>query len=93
MLANAIPFLTGGLGLREWLIGWFTSILVAIPTALALGVFADLINRAAELLVLLPVGGISILWLRPRFVQAITSARDRRRELATDPPRSPDPEP
>ena len=93
MLANAIPFLTGGLGLREWLIGWFTSILVAIPTALALGVFADLINRAAELLVLLPVGGISILWLRPRFVQAITSARERRREVATDPPRSPDPEP
>jgi len=93
MLAGAIPFLSGGLGLREWVVGWLATILVTLPAALEIGILADLINRATELVVLLPVGGISLLWLRPRFTSAM---KQRRAELekirsAATPPRSPDP--
>ncbi|MBG80727.1 MAG: hypothetical protein CMJ39_08485 [Phycisphaerae bacterium] len=93
MLAGAIPFLTGGLGLREWLVGWFTTILVVMPGALELGLLADLINRGIELAVLIPVGGVSILWLRPRFVRSLKEAQARQQaELASvSQPRSPDP--
>lgn len=71
MLAGAIPFLSGGLGLREWLVGWLTTILVMLPASLELGIMADLINRASELVVVLPLGVIAILWLRPRFMRAL----------------------
>lgn len=93
MLAGAIPFLTGGLGLREWLVGWFTTILVIMPGALELGLLADLINRAIELLVLLPIGGVSVLWLRPRFVRSLKEARARQQAepSAVNQSQSPDP--
>ncbi|MEE2908685.1 MAG: hypothetical protein VX527_12745 [Planctomycetota bacterium] len=92
MLAGAIPFLTGGLGLREWLVGWLTTGLVTLPAALEIGLLADLVNRAAELIVLIPLGGLAIFWLRPRF----TTAMARRRAMmaaAVNPEQSPGPEP
>lgn len=93
MLAGAIPFLTGGLGLREWLVGWLATMLVALPAALELGVLADLINRAAELVVLVPVGGAAVLWLRPRFVRALAEARANAATGEISPDQSPGPEP
>ena len=93
MLAGAVPFLSGGLGLREWLVGWLATILVMLPTALEIGILADLINRATELVVLLPVGGVALLWLRPRFKSAMEQRRlelKRIRSTATG-TRSPDP--
>ena len=90
MLAGAVPFLTGGLGLREWLVGWLASMLVALPAALELGLLADLVNRATELVVLLPVGGLAILWLRPRLTRSIA---DHRAARALSPDQSPGPEP
>lgn len=94
MLAGAIPFLSGGLGLREWLVGWLATILVMLPASLELGILADLINRATELVVVLPVGGVALLWLRPRFTSAM---KQRRSDIeaagsSTSPTRSPDPE-
>ena len=91
MLAGAIPFFTGGLGLREWLVGWLTTMLVALPAALELGLLADLINRAVELIVLLPVGGLAILLLRPRFKSAIERYRSLQ-EAVLNRDRSPTPE-
>ena len=93
MLAGAIPFLTGGIGLREWLVGWFTSILIIMPGALELGLLADLINRGIELLVLIPIGGASVLWLRTRFIRSLSEARARQQAepTAVSQPRSPDP--
>lgn len=93
MLAGAIPFLSGGLGLREWLVGWLATILVTLPAALEIGILADLINRATELVVLIPVGGVALLWLRPRFTSAMKQRRAELEQIrsAASPPRSPDP--
>ena len=95
MLAGAIPFLSGGLGLREWMVGWLATILVMLPAALEIGILADLVNRATELVVLIPVGGIALFWLRPRFASAMRDRRaqaEQTRAMAT-PNRSQDPAP
>lgn len=95
MLAGAIPFLSGGLGLREWMVGWLATILVMLPAALEIGILADLVNRATELVVLIPVGGIALFWLRPRFASAMRDRRaqaEQTRATAT-PNRSQDPAP
>ncbi|MFO0895618.1 MAG: hypothetical protein U0574_11775 [Phycisphaerales bacterium] len=52
--ANTIPFLGNGLGVREWAVG-----LLATPIAgctLESGLAAELLGRAAELLVFVPLG-------------------------------------
>lgn len=92
MLAGAIPFLTGGLGVREWLVGWLTTVLVTLPTALEIGLLADLVNRAAELIVLVPVGGVAIFWLRPRLTAAMANRRAKM-AATVNPEQSPDPGP
>jgi hypothetical protein len=60
-VTTMIPFLSNGLGLREWAIGIVTPLITANPVAL--GVTADLVNRAAEIIVALPAGliGLAIL--------------------------------
>lgn len=66
-LAVAIPLVGNGLGLREWGIGlvaanWplpLTAAAIAMPQAIT----ADLLNRAAEVLVAVPVGLAGTLWL------------------------------
>ncbi len=92
MLAGAIPFLSGGLGLREWLVGWLTTMLVMLPAALEIGLLADLVNRAVELVVLLPLGGLAILMLRPRLKAAVHRYQSLQ-EAVINRDRSRDPEP
>ena len=57
-LTTMVPLLSNGLGLREWAVGWITPMLT--PHSLALGVTADLLNRAAEILVAVPAGLIGM---------------------------------
>jgi hypothetical protein len=64
MLATLVPFLSNGLGLREWAIGLLAPVLGAAP--MELGLAAELVNRAAEILVLLAAGLASIAWLTHR---------------------------
>lgn len=85
MLASFIPLTSNGLGLREWGVaitagqlptGW-----VASPSSAAaggLGLTADLLNRAGELIVIVPIGLVSIAMLQ-RDMKRIS-----RREAAGD---------
>lgn len=54
MIANLVPFVGNGLGLREWAIGLAAPMLIGCR--LELGVTAELVNRAVEIVVVLVVG-------------------------------------
>ncbi len=55
-IASLLPLPTGGLGGREWIIGLVSSWVTVFPSAIALGLIADLINRLVELIVVIPFG-------------------------------------
>lgn len=61
MVARLVPFFSNGLGLREWAIGLLSPLLA--EHQVGLGITADLLNRAAELLVVLALGLAGIAWL------------------------------
>jgi len=67
--ASMIPLVGNGLGVREWTIGALAPVLASVD--LARGVSADLLSRAIEVTVIVPIGLVALAWL----------AR-RRRELA-----------
>jgi hypothetical protein len=54
VVATLVPFLSNGLGLREWAVGLFGPLLGGYR--LSLGLAAELMNRAAEILVFLVLG-------------------------------------
>jgi hypothetical protein len=54
MIATMIPFVSNGLGLREWGIGLAAPLLTV--HVLELGITAELVNRAAEVVVVLVLG-------------------------------------
>jgi len=70
--ASLIPFAGNGLGVREWMVGlaarslpeWYGKD-TAMPVAY--GVSAELLNRACEVVVAVPVGLLSLWWLTRRF--------------------------
>lgn len=66
-VAMSVPFIGSGPGLREWAVGWMTTVVNRLPDALVIGVMADLVLRVATLVVMLPVGVVSALWLRRRL--------------------------
>jgi hypothetical protein len=61
MIAAMVPFLSNGLGLREWAVGLLAPLLAACDMTQAMT--ADLVNRAAELLIVLIAGLAGIVWL------------------------------
>jgi hypothetical protein len=72
-LAMLVPFVGNGLGLREWGIGLAAPLLT--PYALQLGLAAELVNRAAELVVILAMGLAGIGWLTARARRAARAGR------------------
>lgn len=60
-IANLVPFVSNGLGLREWAIGWLAPILTA--ATLGLGVTAELVNRAVEIAIVAVAGLLGLAWL------------------------------
>ncbi len=83
--AMVVPLFGNGLGLREWAIGAFagrraltngTDSAGAITELTASGLTADLVNRAAELVVLVPLGAIAgaVLARRARAFKAAQQA-------------------
>lgn len=61
VIATMTPFLSNGLGLREWAVGLVAPLVTAYQ--MELGVTADLMLRAAELLVVTIVGSAAFAWL------------------------------
>jgi hypothetical protein len=56
-----VPIVGNGLGLREWAVGLAAPLLT--PYVLGLGLAADLVNRATELVVILVLGLGGMAWL------------------------------
>lgn len=76
--ATLIPLSGNGLGLREWSVGWLASTLpawfaVGPQRDLAQGLAADVLNRAAEVLVAIPLGLASYAYLVRRLARARTA--------------------
>lgn len=67
-MAMLVPFVGNGLGLREWGIGLAAPLLT--PYALELGLAAELVNRAAELIVILAMGLCGMAWVAARVRRA-----------------------
>jgi hypothetical protein len=66
VIASMIPLAGNGLGLREWAVGLLAPLLTSYQ--MELGITADLINRAGEMLVAIAVGAAGAAWLmRVRF--------------------------
>ena len=61
VIANLVPFFSNGLGLREWAVGLLGPFLRQYPVQL--GLTAELVNRAAEILVILILGLAGLAWL------------------------------
>ncbi len=64
VIATMVPLVSNGLGLREWSIGLLSPVLTS--HALSLGLTAELINRAAELLVVTAAGLLGMTYLARR---------------------------
>ena len=64
MIATMVPFVSNGLGLREWAVG-LTSPLLAVGR-LEQGITAELVNRAAEMAVVLVLGLAGLAYLAAR---------------------------
>ncbi|MDX2116168.1 MAG: hypothetical protein SFZ24_11210 [Planctomycetota bacterium] len=74
-LATLLPLAGNGLGLREWAVGLLAPALpIALTrqTALSLqtGLTADLVNRAAELILAVPIGLLCAAWIARRLRSA-----------------------
>lgn len=63
-LATMIPLSSNGLGLREWAIGLLAAQLATAP--LEMGITAELVNRAAEIVVIVIAGCWGTAWLLKR---------------------------
>ena len=67
-LANTIPMIGSGLGVREWAVGLLAPSVAGIPTPEALA--AELVHRAVELVLIVPGGLVASIPLARRFGQA-----------------------
>lgn len=71
--ANCVPMIGGGLGIREWITGLLAPAVAGIATPHALA--AELVNRAVELLVVVPGGLASSAPLARRLAEAMRTRR------------------
>ena len=61
LVATLVPLTGNGLGLREWAVGIAAPLVT--PWVVEMGLAADLLNRAAEVLLVLPLGVGAFAWL------------------------------
>lgn len=71
--ANCVPMIGGGLGIREWVTGLLAPGVAGIATPDALA--AELVNRAVELLVIVPGGLVAGRPLVRRLTEAMRTRR------------------
>ena len=68
-LANTMPMIGSGLGVREWAVGLLAPAVAGVPTPEALA--AELVHRAAELMLVVPGGLMASIPLARRLGQAV----------------------
>ncbi|MDZ4753112.1 MAG: hypothetical protein SGJ11_01280 [Phycisphaerae bacterium] len=68
MIATLVPFVSNGIGLREWSIGLLAPVLAGYE--LEQGLAAELLHRAAEIAVIVPTGLLGFAWLWRRSITA-----------------------
>ncbi|MDP6600789.1 MAG: hypothetical protein QGH76_00680 [Phycisphaerales bacterium] len=69
-IASLVPLPAGGLGAREWVIGWVSLAITSLPFALATGILADLVNRIVELIVVVPAGLLGGVFVRRQLLRS-----------------------
>lgn len=81
--ASLVPIAGNGLGVREWLVGFSARVLPkwfgdGSDVPLAFGVSTELVNRACEVVVAIPVGLLCVWWLagRRRSVLPVSGPAD-----------------
>lgn len=85
-LANLVPFVGNGLGVREWLVGIMGSTMHL--WTMDAGLAADIVNRAGDLLVCVPAGLVALPFVAARLRAATRAQRvDQAADIsATQPP-------
>jgi hypothetical protein len=78
MMATMLPFVSNGLGLREWAIGLAAPFLT--DYVLEMGITAELVNRAAEIIVVVILGFAGLGWLGHKRKHYSMRGRDRNGE-------------
>lgn len=73
MLIGLLPFLANGMGLREWAVAFLGGIAAGGWTEDA-GLSADLLNRAVDLAVVVPMGALAT-WFALRWMQGRAASR------------------
>lgn len=63
VIATLLPIVSNGLGIREWVIGLLAPLISHEPVSTSQAIVAELVHRAAELVVMTPVGITAILVL------------------------------
>jgi len=83
VIATMVPLLSNGLGLREWAIGLASPWLTARIAQVQIGLAADLLNRAAEVIVIAAAGILGAAYLaRKKGTDLFSAGPD---EEPTDP--------
>ena len=72
-LANLVPFVGNGLGVREWLVGIMGSTMHL--WTMDAGLAADIVNRAGDLLVCVPAGLVALPFVAARLRVAMRAQR------------------
>ena len=60
VLATLVPFVSNGLGIREWVVGLLAPLVSHEEVTTGQAIVAELVHRVAELVVVAPVGLVSI---------------------------------
>lgn len=80
MLIGLVPFLANGMGLREWAVALLGGVALpggAVAWTEDAGLSADLLNRAIDLAVVVPLGTVATSWALRRLNAAVRTANER----------------
>jgi hypothetical protein len=75
VIAFMVPLISNGLGLREWAIGLLAPAIASYQ--MELGITADLLNRAAEVVIATLTGVPATLWLANRLKARMNRTRQQ----------------
>lgn len=76
VIATLVPFVSNGLGIREWAVGLLAPLIAHDPVSTSQAIVAELVHRVAELAVITPLGLLAFAMLaRLSLARARSSSR------------------